>query len=107
MGLITTFIVFRGSRWNKSNFILIALFNICLITITINPNILNALRDVLSLQKAYRGRIIALLIVSNILNVDIFYFLKINNVHIKNIWLCHRHHGSDYHLYCLSRFSLE
>jgi len=85
MGLITTFIVFRGARWNKSNFILIALFNICLIAITINPDILNTLRDALSLQNAYRGRIIALLIVSNIFLLFYIFFtkLKIDNIHLQ------------------------
>ena len=85
IGLAATFLVYRGARWNKSNFIFLALLNISLITITINPNILNVLRDALSLQTAYRGRIIALLIVSNIFLLFYIFFtkLKIDNIHLQ------------------------
>ena len=54
LGFLATFFIYRGARWNKSNFIFLMLLNISLITITINPNILNVLRDSLSLQTAYR-----------------------------------------------------
>jgi len=85
IGLLATFFVYRGARWNKSNFIFLALLNISLITITINPNILNVLRDALSLQTAYRGRIIALLIVSNIFLLFYIFFtkLKVDNIHLQ------------------------
>jgi len=64
---------------------LLALLNISLITITINPDILNVLRDSLSLQTAYRGRIIALLIVSNIFLLFYIFFtkLKTDNMHLQ------------------------
>ena len=74
IGLILTFIVHRGTKWNKSNFILLSLFNLSLVTICINPNVLNALRDALALQEAYRGRILALLIASNIIKLCFFWF---------------------------------
>ncbi len=85
IGLLTTFFVYRGARWNKSNFIFLALLNVSLIIITINPNVLNILRDSLSLQTAYRGRIIALLIVSNIFLLFYIFFtkLKIDNIHLQ------------------------
>lgn len=85
IGLLATFFVYRGARWNKSNFIFLALLNISLVTITINPNILNVLRDALSLQTAYRGRIIALLIVSNIFLLFYIFFtkLKIDTIHLQ------------------------
>jgi hypothetical protein len=85
LGLLATFLIYRGARWNKSNFIFLMLLNISLIAITINPNILNALRDSLSLQTAYRGRIIALLIVSNIFLLFYIFFtkLKIDNIHLQ------------------------
>ena len=84
-GLVATFLVYRGARWNKSNFILLALLNLSLITITINPNILNSLRDALSLKSAFRGRIIALLIVSNIflLFYIIFTKIKVDSIHLQ------------------------
>ena len=85
IGLLATFLVYRGARWNRSNFILLALLNLSLITVTINPDILNVLRDALSLHSAYRGRIIALLIVSNIflLFYILFTKLKVDNIHLQ------------------------
>ncbi len=66
LGLICTFLVYRGPKWKKMNFIFFIFFNLVLIAITINPNTANFLRDLLSLEKYQYGRIIALLIVSNI-----------------------------------------
>jgi hypothetical protein len=85
VGMFTTFLVYRGARWNRSNFIMLAMLNISLIAVTINPNILNALRDALSLQTAYRGRIIALLIISNIFLLFYIFFtkLKLDNIHFQ------------------------
>jgi hypothetical protein len=85
IGLIVTFCVYRGVRWNKSNFVLLALLNISLITVTIHPNILNVLRDALSLHNAYRGRIIALLILSNIFLLFYIFFtkLKLDHIHLQ------------------------
>jgi hypothetical protein len=84
-GLLATFLVYRGARWNKSNFILLALLNISLITITINPNILNSLRDALALRAAYRGRILALLILSNLFLLFYIFFtkLRLDSIHLQ------------------------
>ena len=85
LGLLATFFVYRGVRWNRSNFIFLAFLNISLMTVTINPNILNVIRDAMSLQNAYRGRIIALLIISNIFLLFYIFFtkLKIDNIHLQ------------------------
>ncbi len=84
-GLLVTFFVYRGSRWNRVNFIFFMLLNVSLIAVTLNPNILNALRDALALHTAYRGRIIALLIVSNIFLLFYIFFtkLKIDKIHFQ------------------------
>ena len=66
VGLLSTFLVFRGPKWKRSNFVLFSLFNVCLITISINPNFVNFIRDLLSLQKFQYGRLLALLIFSTI-----------------------------------------
>ena len=79
LGLFATFYVYRGARWNRLNFIFFILLNLSLIAVTINPNILNVLRDALALHKAYRGRIIALLIVSNIFLL--FYTALVECIH--------------------------
>jgi len=67
LGLICTFLVYRGPKWKRLNFIFFSLINLSLIAITINPNAVNFLRDLLSLQKYQYGRILALLIASNII----------------------------------------
>ncbi len=66
LGLICTFLVYRGPKWKRLNFIFFSFINLALIAITINPNVVNFLRDLLSLQKYQYGRILALLIVSNV-----------------------------------------
>ena len=64
---------------------MLALLNISLITVTVNSNILNVLRDALSLHSTYRGRILALLIVSNIFLLFYIFFTKIqfDNIHLQ------------------------
>lgn len=76
IGLIATFLIYRGPKWKKLNFVFFALFNLCLIAISINPDLLNALRDALSLQKATRGRILALLVISNIFLLFYSFYTK-------------------------------
>jgi len=76
IGLIATFLIYRGPNWKRLNFVLFALFNLCLIAISINPNLLNAVRDTLSLQKAARGRILALLVISNIFLLFYTFYAK-------------------------------
>ena len=66
IGLIFTFVFYRGPKWKRYNFLFFSFFNIALIGIAVNPNLVNVLRDLLSMQKYQYGRIIALLIVSNI-----------------------------------------
>lgn len=76
VGLLSTFLFYRGPKWKRSNFILLSLFNLCLILVSINPNVLNVIRDALALQKAQRGRILALLVMSNIFLVFYIFYTK-------------------------------
>jgi hypothetical protein len=73
--LVITFLSYRGPRWKRWNFALFTLFSIGLIAVSVNPDILNFFRDALSLGKASRGRIISLLILSNIFCI-FFIFLN-------------------------------
>ena len=85
IGLITTFLFYRGPKWKRVNFIFFSFFNLSIIAITINPNIVNFLRDLLSLQKYQYGRIIALLIVSNIslMFLSIYNLSKVENFRLQ------------------------
>ncbi len=66
LGLLLTFLRYRGSRWKRSNFVLSSLFSFCLVVTCIDPDSVNFVRDLLSLQKYQYGRLIGLLIVSNL-----------------------------------------
>jgi hypothetical protein len=66
LGLIATFFFYRGAKWRRSNFLLLSLFNLCLISVSINPASVNFVRDLLALENYQYGRIIALLILSTI-----------------------------------------
>jgi len=76
VGLIVTFLWYRGPKWKRSSFILSYLINICLIITCINPNSVNFARDILSLQQYQYGRILALLIFSNIFLLLLIFTTK-------------------------------
>ena len=84
LGLMCTFLVYRGPKWKRLNFIFFSLINLSLIAITINPNVVNFLRDLLSLQKYQYGRILALLIASNII---LMFFLLSTASKVENFRL--------------------
>jgi len=65
VGLVATFLIHRGPKWKRANFVFLSLFNICLVAISVDPDLVNFARDMLALQKAQYGRILALLIMSN------------------------------------------
>jgi len=66
VGLISTFLIYRGPKWKRANFVLFTLFNLSLIIVSFNPDVVNFLRDMLALKTSQRGRVIALLIISSI-----------------------------------------
>lgn len=66
VGLISTFLIYRGPKWKRANFVLFTLFSLSLIIVSINPDVVNFIRDMLALKTSQRGRIIALLIMSSI-----------------------------------------
>ncbi len=76
MGLFFTFKIYRGPRWSRSNFILSGLLSFSLVSISINPNLLNIITEMLRLQRQQRGRIITLLIASNVVVWFFVLYLK-------------------------------
>jgi len=84
IGLISTFLIYRGPKWNRFNFIFLSLFNLSLIVVTINPDSINFLRDLLALQEHQRGRLLALLILSNIF---LMFFSFYSRSRIENLRL--------------------
>lgn len=66
IGLFSTFMIYRGPKWRRGNFLLFSLFNATLVVICIDPDIANFLPELLSLGSIRFGRMLALLIVSNL-----------------------------------------
>ncbi|MFC1514709.1 glycosyltransferase family 2 protein [Candidatus Omnitrophota bacterium] len=67
LGIGLSFRIFRGPRWRRQNFILFGVFSLSLITLSLNPNIGYILADILALREVVFGRMLAILIFSNIL----------------------------------------
>jgi hypothetical protein len=84
-GLIFTFLFYRGPKWKRLNFIFLSLANISLIAVSINPNVVNFLRDLLALQQYQYGRILALLIISNIvlMFISVYTASKVENFRLQ------------------------
>jgi hypothetical protein len=76
ISFILGFFIIRGHRWNRFNFVLMLIFSTSLIAVSINPNIVNILRRMLNLEQTERGRIITLLIYSNIILWLFIFYLK-------------------------------
>jgi GT2 family glycosyltransferase len=76
LGIIFTFLKYRGPKWKRFNFISFIFFNVCLIVVCIDPNVVNIARDMLSLQEYQYGRLIALLIISNVFLLIFSLFSK-------------------------------
>jgi cellulose synthase/poly-beta-1,6-N-acetylglucosamine synthase-like glycosyltransferase len=75
-GLYVTFIIYRGPRWKRANFVFFGLFSLGLITVSINPDVLNVVAEILKLERKQRGRILALLIGSNIILWFLLLYFK-------------------------------
>jgi hypothetical protein len=76
IGLYLAFRFWRGPKWKKSNFFFFGILNFILITISLFPESLNTLAGMLSLQKEHQGRLIFLLIFSNIVLWFILLYFK-------------------------------
>lgn len=76
IGIVLTFLYYRGIKWKRNNFILFFLFNALLIVISISPETINVLRNMLALKSSERGRILSLLVLSVIFLVFLVFYLK-------------------------------
>jgi hypothetical protein len=76
LGLFITFIVYRGPRWKRRNFLFWGFFSLSLIIVSINPDVLNTMAKTLKLEPQYRGRVFFLLISSNIILWFLLLYFK-------------------------------
>lgn len=67
LGLFVTFLIYRGPRWKRNNFVFFGMFSLCLIIVSIHPDVLNLIAEILKMEGRQRGRILAVLIGSNII----------------------------------------
>ena len=75
-GLILTFRIYRGPRWRRTNFLLFGFFSFFLVIVCLNPDLINSISGMFALQKEQRGRLIALLIFSNIILWYLLMYFK-------------------------------
>jgi len=78
LGLFVTFRIYRGPRWKRKNFVIFGLFSLCIIIVSLNPNVVNLAADLLMLEQKQRGRVLALLIGSNIILWFLLLYFKSN-----------------------------
>ncbi len=76
VGLYVTFTIYRGPGWKRKNFIFFGIFSLGLISVSINPDVLNNVAEILKLEQKQRGRILALLIGSNIMLWFLLLYLQ-------------------------------
>jgi len=63
------FVYFRGPRWNRASFLLSWLFALALLVISVDPDSVDTLRDVLNFGQFEYGRIFAVLVISNVVTL--------------------------------------
>jgi len=76
IGFYITFTIYRGPRWKRKNFIISGLFSLGLVLVSVKPDVLNLIANILQLKMEQRGRILALLIGSNIMLWFLFVYYK-------------------------------
>ena len=76
LGLSLTFRFYRGERWNRVNFLLFLTFSVFLIAVSLDPNLVNVVRGMFAMQSEYRGRLLAPLILSNIILWFLLLYFK-------------------------------
>lgn len=76
IGFYVTFTMYRGPRWKRKNFVVSGLFSLALVLVSVNPDVLNQAASLLQLEMEQRGRILALLIGSNIILWFLFVHYK-------------------------------
>jgi len=76
VGFYLTFRVYRGPKWKRFNFLFWGILSLFFIAISLNPDFLNSVTNMLTLGEESRGRILALLIFSNIFLWFISLYLK-------------------------------
>lgn len=83
--LVAAFLYFRGNRWSRANFILVTIVGGGLLVVSLFPGSVNALRDVLKLGDFEFGRLLAVLIMSNIATLLLVVYTKAKVDNLKHL----------------------
>ncbi|MBF0353677.1 MAG: glycosyltransferase family 2 protein [Alphaproteobacteria bacterium] len=75
--MLGTFVYFRGARWHRGNFLLGALLGLAFLIVSAAPDTVNGLRNLLDFEELAFGRIIAILVVSNVAALFLIFYVKV------------------------------
>jgi hypothetical protein len=75
--IVTTFSYFRGVRWHRGNFLAGTGIGLFLILVSVSPESVDGLRDLLDFQNLQFGRVFAILVVTNAAALFLIFYLKI------------------------------
>ena len=67
-------VYFRGPRWNRLSFSAIWLFAIALLVVSLDPDSIDSLRDAFNLGEFQYGRLLLILIISNIVTITLVVY---------------------------------
>ncbi len=80
--MIGNFFYHRGPRWNRSAFVLFSLTSLGLITVSVDPNVINGLPRMLSINGIAYGRLLSLAIVASFVAVLLALYTKARADHL-------------------------
>src|SRR3989338_5906351 len=83
LGLLLTLIFYRGVRWKRVSFILFSTASLFIILISTNPDVITIARNMLLLKTTEYGRVLAILILSNIFLLFFSFYLRAKQENIK------------------------
>jgi hypothetical protein len=83
--VIFAFRYFRGPRWNRLSFVLAWLLACALLTVSVDPDTVNALRDAFNLGQFAYGRLFAILIISNVVALLLVIYINAKADAVKNL----------------------
>lgn len=88
IGLYLSFRKYRGPDWNRGGFVLLSGTSISILSVSINPNVINVLVEILAMHEVQRGRIITV-IIGSVMALFILFIFNRNTVSKLNYQLDH------------------
>jgi len=83
--MVANFLYHRGPRWRRTNFVMASLASLALITVSIDPNVIDGLPRALSLDGFAYGRLLSLAIVTSFAAVLLAFYTKARADHLHRV----------------------